>query len=138
MQTSFWLFAQATIRGIIGLTIDPMDCIRPGLKLSAMGKNYNHEFDNYICVNAMGDLIQPDYVTDVFPKLLAKHKLKKIRFHDLRHSCATLLLNLGFSMKEIQEWLGHSDFQITAKTYAHVDYKNKIAMMDKVSNTLCS
>ena len=48
-------------------------------------------------------------------ELLKKHRIKKIRFHDLRHSCATLLLNLGFSMKEIQVWLGHSDFQITAK-----------------------
>ena len=102
-----------------------------------MGSEYNHEYNDYICVNPMGNLLQPDYVSDVFAKLLKKNNLKKIRFHDLRHSCATLLLNLGFSMKEIQVWLGHSDFQITAKTYAHVDYKNKIDMMDKVSNKLC-
>ena len=40
-----------------------------------------------------------DYITETFDKLLMKHKLKKIRFHDLWRSCATLLLNLGFSMK---------------------------------------
>jgi len=99
--------------------------------------DYNYEYDGYICVNSTGNLLQPDYITETFAKLLKKHKLKKIRFHDLRHSCATLLLNLGFSMKEIQVWLGHSDFQITAKTYAHVDYKNKIVMIDRVSNMLC-
>lgn len=102
-----------------------------------LGSDYNYEYDGYICVNSTGNLLQPDYITETFAKLLKKHKLKKIRFHDLRHSCATLLLNLGFSMKEIQVWLGHSDFQITAKTYAHVDYKNKIVMIDRVSNMLC-
>lgn len=102
-----------------------------------LGSDYNYEYDGYICVTSTGNLLQPDYITETFAKLLKKHKLKKIRFHDLRHSCATLLLNLGFSMKEIQVWLGHSDFQITAKTYAHVDYKNKIVMIDRVSNMLC-
>ncbi|WP_308531262.1 tyrosine-type recombinase/integrase [uncultured Paenibacillus sp.] len=33
--------------------------------------------------------------------------MRHIRFHDLRHSCATLLLSNGVSMKEVQEWLGH-------------------------------
>ena len=46
--------------------------------------------------------------------------VKRIRFHDLRHSCATLLLNNGASLKEIQVWLGHADFQTTADIYAHV------------------
>ena len=50
-----------------------------------------------------------------------------MRFHDLRHSCASLLLANGVSLKEIQEWLGHSDFAITANTYAHLDYTSKIA-----------
>ena len=73
-----------------------------------LGSDYNYEYDGYICVTSTGNLLQPDYITETFAKLLKKHKLKKIRFHGLRHSCATLLLNLGFSMKEIQVWLGHS------------------------------
>ncbi|MDD5840998.1 MAG: tyrosine-type recombinase/integrase, partial [Gemmiger formicilis] len=47
--------------------------------------------------------------------------LRPIRFHDLRHSCASLLLANGVPMKQIQEWLGHSDFSTTANIYSHLD-----------------
>lgn len=50
-----------------------------------------------------------------------------MRFHDLRHSCASLLLANGVPLKQIQEWLGHSDFSTTANIYAHLDYKSKIS-----------
>ena len=43
--------------------------------------------------------------------------LRPIRFHDLRHSCSSLLLANGVPMKQIQEWLGHSDFSTTANIY---------------------
>ena len=58
--------------------------------------------------------------------MLAKNNLRKIRFHDLRHSCASLLLANGVRMKEIQEWLDHSDFSTTANIYAHLDYSTKM------------
>lgn len=51
--------------------------------------------------------------------------LLKIRFHDLRHSCASLLLAQGIPMKSIQEWLGHSTFATTADTYSHLDFSSK-------------
>lgn len=60
-----------------------------------------------------------------FAKLLADHGLRKIRFHDLRHSCASLLLKQGVPMKQIQEWLGHSDISTTANIYAHLDCQSK-------------
>ena len=50
-----------------------------------------------------------------------------MRFHDLRHSCASLLLANGVPMKQIQEWLGHSDFSTTANIYAHLDYTSKLS-----------
>ena len=50
-----------------------------------------------------------------------------MRFHDLRHSCASLLLANGVPLKQIQEWLGHSDFSTTANIYAHLDYRSKIS-----------
>ena len=53
-------------------------------------------------------------------------RVRHIRFHDLRHSCASLLLSNGVPLKHIQEWLGHSDFTTTANIYAHLDYKSKI------------
>ena len=86
------------------------------------GRSYNKEYLNYVCVNEIGDLIKPHYVTESFPKLLKANGFRPIRFHDLRHSCASLLLANGVSMKQIQEWLGHSDFSTTANIYAHLDY----------------
>ena len=53
--------------------------------------------------------------------------LRHIRFHNLRHSCASLLLANNVSMKQIQEWLGHSDFSTTANIYAHMDPRAKIS-----------
>lgn len=52
-----------------------------------------------------------------FPKFLEDHGLRRMRFHDLRHSCASLLLANGVPLKHIQEWLGHSDFTTTANIY---------------------
>ena len=78
----------------------------------------------------MGTLISPHYLTSAFPKLLEKNGLRKIRFHDLRHSCASLLLTNGVSMKQIQEWLGHSDFSTTANVYAHLDFNSKLSSAD--------
>ena len=91
---------------------------------------------DYICVDEMGNLITPQYVTDTFPKLLEKNGLRKIRFHDLRHSCASLLLANGVPMKNIQEWLGHSDFSTTANIYAHLEYNSKLASADAMISGL--
>lgn len=51
-------------------------------------------------------------------------------YHDLRHSCASLLLANGVPMKQIQEWLGHSDFSTTANIYAHLEYSSKVISAD--------
>lgn len=90
------------------------------------GRSYNREFLEYICVDDIGDRFKPNYITSQFPKLLERNGFRKIRFHDLRHSCASLLLASGAPMKHIQEWLGHSDFSTTANIYAHLDYSSKL------------
>ena len=90
----------------------------------------------YVCVNEIGDLIKPHYVTESFPKLLKANGLRHIRYHDLRHSCASLLLANGVPMKQIQEWLGHSDFSTTANIYAHLDYSSKLTSADAMLNGL--
>lgn len=76
---------------------------------------------DYIYVNDLGAPYQPNFVSQHFRTLLEKNQLRVIRFHDLRHTCASLLLKNGVSMKEIQEWLGHSNFSTTANIYAHLD-----------------
>lgn len=104
------------------------------LNQALMGNFYNKDFNDFVCVNSIGNLLQPDYVSDVFGKLLERNCLRHIRFHDLRHSCASLLLSLGYTMKDIQEWLGHSDFMITANTYTHADHRNKVKMINSVQD----
>ena len=80
--------------------------------------------------------VRANYLTSGFPKFLEDHGLRRMRFHDLRHSCASLLLANGVPLKHIQEWLGHSDFTITANIYAHLDYKSKITSAQEMETGL--
>ena len=68
--------------------------------------------------------------------ILSKNGLKRIRFHDLRHSCASMLLANKVPMKMIQDWLGHSDMSTTANIYSHIDYTSKIETSEVLSNVL--
>lgn len=124
----FWLFLHTplTIVERHGHAVESFPC----------GRCYNKKYLEYICVDEMGTLISPHYLTSSFPKLLEKNNLRHIRFHDLRHSCASLLLANGVPMKQIQEWLGHSDFSTTANVYAHLDYNSKLLSADAMVNGL--
>lgn len=97
---------------------------------------YDTQYNDYVCRDAFGKLITPGFVTNHFTYMIKKHKLEPIRFHDLRHSCASLLLANGVSMKEIQEWLGHSTYNVTANFYSHLDYTAKIASANAISKAL--
>ena len=97
------------------------------------GKSFNKEEGKYIYTDALGNRIKPDYLSGEFPKFLEKNGFRKMRFHDLRHSCASLLLANGVPLKQIQEWLGHSDFAITANTYAHLEFNSKLASAEAMT-----
>ena len=97
------------------------------LNKKVCGNCYNYEYDGYVFVNELGDLMRPEYLTSYFPQYIQKHGCKRMHFHDLRHSCASLLLANGVPLKQIQEWLGHSDFSTTANIYAHLDYTSKLS-----------
>ena len=71
-----------------------------------------------------------------FKLILRKHELRDIRFHDLRHTCASLLLKNGVPMKDIQEWLGHSDYNTTANIYAHLDTTSKSASATRMTSVV--
>ncbi len=97
---------------------------------------YNKEFLDYICVDDMGNLLRPDYLSQHLQIVLKKNNLKHIRYHDLRHSCASLLLASGVSLKEIQDWLGHSDYSTTANIYSHLEYGAKVKSANKIAENL--
>ena len=97
------------------------------------GKDYDD--NDYICKWDDGKQFDPNYITRKFRQLLTQKKLPKIRFHDLRHSSASLLINMGFTLKEVQEWLGHADIAST-EIYAHLLYKSKEDMAARIGKAL--
>ena len=100
------------------------------------GNCYNREYDGYVFVDVMGNIFNPRNLSSNFSKLLELKGLRHIRFHDLRHSCASLLLANDVPMKQIQEWLGHSDISTTANIYSHLDYKSKLMSANVMDNVL--
>lgn len=99
-----------------------------------LGKQYDNQYLDYVCVDNMGRLIRPGRLTHSFCKILKQNNLKHIRFHDLRHSCASIMLANGVPMKQIQEWLGHADFGTTANIYSHLNYSSKLNSANTISN----
>ena len=77
-----------------------------------------------------GRQLLPDYVQKKFKKLLIKHGLPVICFHDLRHSCAGILLSNNCNLKDVQEWLGHAEIKMTANVYGHLDFSRKKEIAD--------
>jgi integrase len=90
------------------------------------GKSYNRKYEDYVFVNPIGDIYKPDTITANFKNILKANDMRIIRFHDLRHSCASLMFANDVPMKMIQEWLGHSDIGTTSNTYSHSEYKSKL------------
>lgn len=100
------------------------------------GNCYNKQYSDYVFVDAMGNILKPATVSENFKEIIHKNGLKPIRFHDLRHSCASLMLANGIPMKQIQEWLGHSDISTTSNIYAHLDFTSKINSATTMENVL--
>lgn len=72
-----------------------------------------------------GNPITPNYLTRIFHNIIVKSDLPPIRLHDLRHSTASNLLANGFSVVEVQHWLGHSQASTTLNFYSHIDASSK-------------
>ena len=89
----------------------------------AFGRGYQENY--YVFKWADGRPYSPDYISHRFNDLLKKHNLPHIRFHELRHSCASMLIGMGWTLKDVQEWLGHADIQMTANIYSHLDIARK-------------
>lgn len=90
------------------------------------GRSYNYKHEDYLYVDKLGNRIKPGYITQHFSLLLKKNNLRHIRFHDLRHTCATRMCEKGENLVKVQKWLGHSSITTTANTYAHLDFLSKM------------
>ena len=83
--------------------------------------------ENYLCLNPEGEPIASNYLNQSFKQFLRDHGLREIRLHDLRHTCASLLIQKRTPLIEVQQWLGHSTLSTTADLYAHLEYETKLA-----------
>ena len=96
--------------------------------------NYYIESD-YLCTWPNGQVISPNYLTKTFHSIVSKSTLPRVRLHDLRHSAATNLLEMGFNVAQVAEWLGHESPTTTLKFYSHAIKTSKMEMataLDKV------
>lgn len=79
----------------------------------------------YVCLNAHNELLKPSRLTSKFKALLRANNLREIRFHDLRHTCAALLIAARMPLIDVSRWLGHSSIAITADLYGHLEFASK-------------
>lgn len=94
------------------------------------GQGYDNS--GYVCCWDDGRPVRPDYVSQRFKAVLDRNGLPSIRFHDLRHTNATLLLGNNVNIKWLSDWLGHSTINTTVDIYAHVTEKIQQEVANKM------
>jgi integrase len=85
-----------------------------------------------VFTTGLGTLIEPRNLNRHFDRLCRRAAVRRIRFHDLRHSCATLLYDQGVSIENIQDVLGHSSPTITKMIYVDATRKVQRDAVDKL------
>ena len=92
--------------------------------------------NNYVCTWPNGAVITPNYLSTAFHSVISKSTLPQVRLHDLRHSAATNLLDLGFNVVQVAEWLGHESPNTTLKFYGHAIKTSKMEMANALDKVL--
>jgi integrase len=102
---------------------------RQAAERAALGPYWRGSSDEYVFTSTVGTPLEPRNVVRSFKAVLANAGLPDMRFHDLRHTCASLLLAQGVSAREIMETLGHSQITMTLNTYTHIapDARRRVA-----------
>ena len=99
-----------------------------------LGSGYHHS--DYIFTHNNGIPYDPGNLTRSFKRALARHGLPPMRFHDLRHSTASILVDKGWDINSIKEWLGHADIATTANIYAHISHRRKVSLAKSLEGSL--
>jgi integrase len=111
--------------------LDPCAAARPGAAGGAQGRHAHagrgaarrrahYERSGYVVVDPLGRRYHPDTVSDYWAAACAKAGVKRIRLHDARHTCGTLMhLEHNVPVAIISAWLGHADTAFTMRTYVH-------------------
>ena len=99
-----------------------------------LGSGYHN--NDYIFKNPNGIPYRPDSLTRSFKRALERHGLPQMRYHDLRHSTASILVDKGWDINDIKEWLGHADISTTANIYAHISHRRKVSLAKSLEGSL--
>ena len=99
-----------------------------------LGSGYH--INDYIFKNPNGMPYRPDSLTRSFKRALARYGFPQMRYHDLRHSTASILVDKGWDINDIKEWLGHADISTTANIYAHISHRRKVSLAKSLEGSL--
>ena len=97
------------------------------------GDAYCTEYLGFVCVDERGYLLCPDYISRHFRSVWDKSDLPYLRFHDLRHSCGSMLHYLGYDLQDIKDWLGHKDIRTTSNIYLHTGIMRKKQIVGSIN-----
>ena len=97
--------------------------VSEGKKKMQLGEYYEGEdklIENFIFTNEFGYWYRSDWITKRWAKFIKKNKLKKITFHELRHTSASIFISSGIDVKNVQRILGHTRADTTLNIYSHI------------------
>jgi integrase len=110
--------------------VDELKCIRKQQKKQKLQLGAAWQDNDLICCRLDGNPWNPSTVSKKFTAVLASHYAPHIRFHDLRHSHATILHEYGADMKDISDRLRHSTVQITSDIYTDMTFTRRRQVAD--------
>ena len=87
-----------------------------------LGSDYHDS--GYVFCKDDGSYYRPDCIYRTFVKMLKKAGLERMRIHDLRHSAASVLFDLGWDIEKVKGWLRHRDIETTSNIYIHYNHKH--------------
>lgn len=90
----------------------------------------------YVFTSRVGTPLEPRTLTRTFHALCERIGLRRVRLHDLRHTCVSLLLALGVSPRVVMDIVGHSAIEMTMNVYAHVSLDNQRTALDLLNAQL--
>ncbi|MGI8815060.1 MAG: tyrosine-type recombinase/integrase [Pseudonocardia sp.] len=90
----------------------------------------------YVFTSSVGTPLEPRTLTRTFHALCARHGMRRVRLHDLRHSCVSLLLSLGVNPRVVMEIVGHSAMEMTMNVYGHVTLDTQRAALDLLNDRI--
>lgn len=93
---------------------------RAGQELDRRAAGIEWEESGLVFTTSTGRHLEPRNLNTAYSRLLVRAGARVIRFHDLRHTCATLLLSRGVSPRVVMDILGHSQIAVTLNIYGHV------------------